>query len=65
MKKKVIPVVIIILLIIVCDYVLIPNIVELKSSTTIKVTQDGLHRMLLNKKSVAKWWPGKVANECF
>jgi effector-binding domain-containing protein len=65
MKNKIIFVIIVIAILLGGDYLFIPNIVVLKSSTTINVTQDGLHRMLLNKKSVAKWWPGSIKNEVY
>jgi hypothetical protein len=39
-------------------YVFIPSVVSLKSTTSIKVTQQGLYRMLLDKNNVQKWWPG-------
>lgn len=43
-------------------FVFIPNIISLKASTGIKATSPGLHRMLLDKSSLEKWWPGKINN---
>ena len=39
-------------------YIFIPNIITLKSNIGIKVTQQGLYRMLLDTNNVQKWWPG-------
>jgi hypothetical protein len=57
MKKWFAGLLIIILLSLASIYIFIPNIVSLKSSINIKVTQQGLYRMLLDNASVKKWWP--------
>jgi hypothetical protein len=46
-------------------YIFIPNIVRLKASTGVSATRPGLYRMLLDKKNVTKWWPGKISNDSF
>lgn len=64
MKKIIIAAVI--LLILTCSvYVFIPNIITLKNSVGIKTSQKGLHRMLLNRKSIKNWWPGTTSNDSF
>lgn len=45
------------LLLLASIYIFIPNVVSLKSNINIKVTQQGLYRMLLDNASVKKWWP--------
>ena len=42
-------------------YLFIPNIITLKTEKGIAVTQQGLHRMLLDSSNVEKWWPGDNA----
>jgi len=46
-------------------YIFIPNIISLKSSIVINATRPGIHRMLLDKSNVARWWPGKTGNDSF
>ena len=46
-------------------YVFIPGIIELKAEEEIRVTESGLHRMLVNEKSIEKWWPGVTSNNEF
>jgi hypothetical protein len=46
-------------------YIFIPNIVSLKSTTGVGATRPGLHRMLIDRKNVTKWWPGKISNDSF
>jgi effector-binding domain-containing protein len=65
MKKKLAIVFILISLVIASLYIFIPNIVTLKCDTTIPVSQKGLHRMLLDNKNIAKWWPGDISNDSF
>ncbi len=65
MKKKVVAAVGLIMLAMAFLYIFIPNIITFKSSAAIKVTQKGLHRILLDKQSMAKWWPGSVSNDSF
>lgn len=57
MKKWFAGLLIIALLLLASLYVFIPNIVSLKSDTGIKVTQQGLYRMLQDKNNIKKWWP--------
>ena len=45
------------LLLLASVYVFIPNVLALKSNIGIKVTQQGLYRMLLDNTSLKKWWP--------
>ena len=65
MKKKVVAALGLIMLAIGFLYIFIPNIITLKSSAAIKVTPKGLHRVLLDKQSMAKWWPGNISNDSF
>ncbi len=58
MKKWFTGVLIVALLLLASLYVFIPNVVALKSDINIKVTQQGLYRMLLDSNNVKKWWPG-------
>ncbi|MEJ7587776.1 MAG: GyrI-like domain-containing protein [Ferruginibacter sp.] len=46
-------------------YIVIPNTISLRASLLIKATRPGIHRMLSDKNSVARWWPGKVSNGGF
>lgn len=46
-------------------YIFIPNIVSFKAATGVSATRSGLYRMLLDKKNVTKWWPGKISNDSF
>jgi hypothetical protein len=46
-------------------YFFIPDIIMLRSNAGFAVTRPGLHRMLLQKSSVAKWWPGEIVNDDF
>jgi hypothetical protein len=46
-------------------YFFIPNIIKFKSNVAIKATRPGIHRMLLDKSNMAKWWPGKIINDSF
>jgi hypothetical protein len=63
MKKKLIVVFILVTSIIGCLYIFIPNILILKSNIVIPTTQKGLHRMLLDRENIAKWWPGNICND--
>ncbi len=65
MKKRILISLTVIALLIGADYLFIPNIVNLKTSANISATRTGLHRSLLDKDNVAKWWPGKVSNDSF
>lgn len=65
MKKWVIGILAAVIVLIGSSYVFIPNIMELRSSTGVKATGDGIHRMLLDKKNVAMWWPGETSNDGF
>ena len=44
-------------------YILIPDTIALNGNTGVKVTQSGLYRMLINKNSIQKWWPGEVSSD--
>lgn len=63
--KKIILTLVILLLLVGSVYVFIPNIIILKSTASISTSQKGLHRMLLNKKNIATWWPGTTSNDSF
>jgi hypothetical protein len=63
--KKMILTAVVLLLLIGSVYLFIPNILVLKSTVSIPTSQKGLHRMLLNKKAVAAWWPGTSSNDSF
>ena len=39
-------------------YFIIPDEVQLKSEVVIKATTPGMHRMLMDKANIMKWWPG-------
>ena len=65
MKKIIFGLLIMVLLLWGAVYLFIPNIIKLKSTIGIKATRPGLNRMLLDKNSVAKWWPGKISNDSF
>jgi hypothetical protein len=58
MKKWIFGVLFFALLLLASLYIFIPNVVTLKSNIGIKVTQQGLYRMLLDTNNVQKWWPG-------
>jgi hypothetical protein len=62
MKKWLLILSIFFLLLVGSLYVLIPNVVGLKTNVEMNVTQQGLYRMLLDSNSVKKWWPGQTAN---
>ncbi|MDN3658682.1 GyrI-like domain-containing protein [Ferruginibacter paludis] len=63
MKKIFVTVLGIITLAIVAEYFLIPNIVMIKASAFVSTPAPAIHRMLLNKTSLAKWWPGKTTGD--
>jgi hypothetical protein len=63
--KKMILTAVVLLLLIGSVYLFIPNILVVKSTVSIPTSQKGLHRMLLNKKMVAAWWPGTSRNDSF
>ncbi len=65
MKKWIAGILVAVVLLLVSLYVLIPNIVSLKANIAIKATRPGINRMLLDQKSVAKWWPGKIVGDSF
>jgi hypothetical protein len=65
MRKWMIGFLAVLLLLLGSVYIFIPDIVNLKSGIVINATRPGLHRMLLDKKNVAKWWPGKISNDSF
>ncbi len=65
MKKWIAGILVVIVLLLVSLYVLIPNIVSLKANIAIKATRPGINRMMLDKQSVAKWWPGKIVSDGF
>ena len=59
-KKWLFLILISLLIILGYPYFLIPNTVTLKSNVTIKITRQGLYRMLLDEGSLSKWWPGSI-----
>ena len=61
MKKWIFILTALFLVLLLCTYLLIPNIITLKSEQAVAVTQQGLHRMLLDSSNVAKWWPGEIS----
>jgi hypothetical protein len=63
MKRWGIGFLVVIVLLLVSIYTFIPNIVTLKSNVAIKATRAGIHRMLLDKSNVTKWWPGRINND--
>jgi effector-binding domain-containing protein len=65
MKKRMIVFLAGILLLLGSVYIFIPNVVKLTGNVGIKVTRAGINRMLLDKKNVAAWWPGKMSNDSF
>ena len=65
MKKWILFFLVSIILLLAAVYVFIPNVVKLKATVAVTATRPGLHRMLLDKSTVAKWWPGKVSNDSF
>lgn len=60
MKKWVIGILVGVIVLIGSSYVFIPNIIKLRSGIGVGATGEGIHRMLLDKKNVAMWWPGKT-----
>lgn len=60
MKKKLLFFTALIVLLLVCTYAFIPNIVTIKGEGSIRVTQQGLHRSILDKDNMKKWWPGTI-----
>jgi len=65
MKKWVIGILTAVILFLGFVFIFIPDIVKLNVKATVTATRPGLHRALLNKGNVAKWWPGKVNNQHF
>jgi len=65
MKKWVIGILAVVVVLIGSTYVFIPNTIKLRSGTGIRATGKGIHRMLLDKATVAKWWPGNTSNDSF
>jgi hypothetical protein len=65
MKKWMIGFLIALLLLLAFVYIFIPDTISLQSNITIKATGPGIHRMLLDKNNVAKWWPGKISEGRF
>lgn len=63
MKNWLLYLVTFITLLVICTYAFIPNIISIKNEKDIHVTQQGLHRMLLDKSNIQKWWPGTIDNE--
>ncbi len=49
-------------LLLILDYTAVPDYIDLKNEKSINVSQAGLHRMLLTKSNVLKWWPGSVTD---
>jgi hypothetical protein len=65
MRKSFVILTAIVLLLIGAVYVFIPNIINLKSSVTVNAARSGLHRALLDKEHLKKWWPGNISNDSF
>ncbi|MES2893479.1 MAG: GyrI-like domain-containing protein [Bacteroidota bacterium] len=65
MKKWVIALSITVIILICLSYLLIPNTIKLHSSSGVNATSQGIHRVLLDKQNVAKWWPGKISSDGF
>ena len=42
-------------------YAFIPNVITIEGKQDIQVTQQGFYRLLINKDSIKKWWPGTHA----
>lgn len=62
MKKWLLYLIVVLVLAAICCYAFIPNIISIKNEEDIHVTQQGLHRVLLDKENVKKWWPGTISN---
>jgi len=41
-------------------YVFIPKEIKLTSGIAVSATGSGIHRMLLDKTNLTKWWPGEI-----
>lgn len=65
MRKLVIGLLVSLVLLLGFLYLFIPNIVKFKTTMGVNATRVGLNRMLLDKKNVAKWWPGEIKNDSF
>ncbi len=65
MKKGLVLIAIVIVVFIGGVYIFIPNVITLNSSIAINTSQKGLQRMLLDKKSIAKWWTGENSQGLF
>jgi hypothetical protein len=65
MKKWIIGFITITVTIIGSIYLFIPNTITIRNTIGINATRQGLYRMLLDKNSVEKWWPGKTTNDSF
>ncbi|MEN9571565.1 MAG: hypothetical protein RL172_2796 [Bacteroidota bacterium] len=62
MKKWIATLVILLICVSAFTYLYIPNTINIKAETDIPATQQGLHRMLLDKGNVKKWWPGTATD---
>jgi hypothetical protein len=65
MKKTLVTCCTIVIILVIGEYLLIPNIMPVKASALEGVPASALHRMLLDKNSMAKWWPGKISADNF
>jgi hypothetical protein len=63
MKKWLIGILAVVLLALVFIYIVIPNQIVFKSSEGVTAAGSAIHRTLLDKKIVARWWPGKIIND--
>ncbi|MCC6287732.1 MAG: hypothetical protein IT249_07595 [Chitinophagaceae bacterium] len=60
MKKWFVIVIVLIVVAITLVYVIIPSSVSFRSSVSIKTTNSALSRLLQDKNSICKWWPGSI-----
>ncbi len=60
MKKWVFGLVATILLLLCSIYVFIPTVVSLNANIEMKAASPAVHRMLLDKNNLSRWWPGKI-----
>jgi hypothetical protein len=58
MKKIMISLLVFVALLLLFTYLFIPNNIQVKASVAVRARRPGLHRMLLDNGSVAKWWRG-------
>jgi hypothetical protein len=62
MKKWIFSLAALLALLLILDYTVVSDFIDSKNEKSIPVSQAGLHRMLLTKSNVLKWWPGSITD---